>query len=148
MNINFVIATITNHITRTYVTLIVSFFLMNRLCQRWFLRIVQALNASDASSRTITSDRTVYNNSSLSFSFLLVGMISLDRNYWLVINLLFVLSGLYLNILKTEKSIAILGQKILDVRGKRLTTCVGNWLRTVTSDQTVVGFRVMESTRS
>ena len=32
-------------------------------------------------SRTITSDRTVYNNSSLSFSSVLVGTTSLDRNY-------------------------------------------------------------------
>ena len=46
------------------------------------------------------------------------GMISLDRNYQEVINLLFVLpSGLYLSILKTEENIAILGEKILDVRG-------------------------------
>ena len=44
--------------------------------------------------RTITSDRTVHNNSSLSFSFELVDIISLDRNYWEVINLLFVLPGL------------------------------------------------------
>ena len=41
-------------------------------------------------SRTITSDQTVYNNS----SFLFIG-ISLDRNYWEVINLLFVSPGLY-----------------------------------------------------
>ena len=32
-------------------------------------------------SRTITSDRIVYNNSSLSFTFQQVVMISLDRNY-------------------------------------------------------------------
>ena len=38
--------------------------------------------------RTITSDRTVYKRSSLSFSSEFVGMISLDRNYWEVINLL------------------------------------------------------------
>ena len=37
------------------------------------------------------------------FLFELVGTISLDRNYWEVINLLFVLPGLYLNILETEK---------------------------------------------
>ena len=38
------------------------------------------------------------------FLFQLVGMISLNRNYEEVINLLFALSfGLYLNILKTEK---------------------------------------------
>ena len=42
-------------------------------------------------------------SSSLSFSSELVDMISLDRNYCDVINLLFVLPGLYLNILKTEK---------------------------------------------
>ena len=38
---------------------------------------------------------------------------SLDRNYWELINLLFALPGLYLNILETKK---ILQQKILDVR--------------------------------
>ena len=38
--------------------------------------------------RTVTSDRTVYSNS---LSFELVGIISLDRNYREVINLLFVL---------------------------------------------------------
>ena len=46
-------------------------------------------------------------------------MISLDRNYWEVINLLFALSRLYLNILKAEEIVAISEQKILDVR-KRL----------------------------
>ena len=46
-------------------------------------------------------------------------MISLDRNYQGVINLLFVLPRLYLNILKTEK-ILQLGTKNFDVRGKRL----------------------------
>ena len=59
----------------------------------------------------ITSDQTVYNNSSLSFSFELVGMISLDRNYWEVINLLSVLPGLYFNILKTEEILEFLGQE-------------------------------------
>ena len=66
-------------------------------------------------ARTITSDRIVYNNSSLSFPFKLVGMISLGRNYWQVINLLFALPGLYLNILKTEKILQFLGRKILNV---------------------------------
>ena len=46
------------------------------------------------------------------FLFELVGMISLDRYYWEVMNL-FVLPGLYFNILKTER---MLQQKILDVR--------------------------------
>ena len=60
------------------------------------------------------------------FLFELVGVISLDGNYREVINLLFALPGLYLNILKTEENIAILRQKILDARGtsfqrKRLT---------------------------
>ena len=32
-------------------------------------------------ARTITSDRTVYNNSSFSSSFKLVGMTSLNKNY-------------------------------------------------------------------
>ena len=36
-------------------------------------------------ARTITSDRTAYNNSSLSSAFELVGTISLDRNYSQVI---------------------------------------------------------------
>ena len=49
--------------------------------------------------RTVTSDQTVHNNSSLHFSFVLVS-ISLDRNYWLVINLLLVLSVLYLKLKK------------------------------------------------
>ena len=48
------------------------------------------------SSRTITSDRTVYNDSSLS-------SMSLDRNYQEVINLPFVSPGLHSDILKTEK---------------------------------------------
>ena len=77
--------------------------------------------------RTITSDRTVYNNLSLSFSFELVDIISLDRNYWDIINWLFVLPGLYLNIVKTEKILQFW----------RLTTCAGSRLRTITSDQTV-----------
>ena len=69
-------------------------------------------------------------------------LISLDRNYWEVINLLFVLPELYLSILKTEKILQFLGQKILNVRGtsfqhKRLIICVGNWLRTITSDRIV-----------
>ena len=41
-------------------------------------------------------------------------MISLDRSYKkiiIIINLLFVLPGLHLNILKTEGNVAILGQK-------------------------------------
>ena len=59
--------------------------------------------------RTVTSDRTVHNNSSLSFSFELVDIISLDRNYWEVINLLFVLPGL--------ENITILEERVLDVRG-------------------------------
>ena len=46
------------------------------------------------------------------FLFELAGMISLDRNYReVILNLLFVLPRLYLNILKIEKIIAILGQK-------------------------------------
>ena len=45
----------------------------------------------------------VYNNSSLSSSFELVGIISLDGNCQEVINLSFVLPGLHLNILETEK---------------------------------------------
>ena len=52
------------------------------------------------------------------FLFELVGMILLDRNYYYlkVINLLFVLPGLYSNILKTEK--------ILQFWGKKFSTCV------------------------
>ena len=79
--------------------------------------------------RTITSDQTVY-NTIRRFLFELVGMTSLDRNYWEVtINLLFVSSGLCLNIFKTEKILAILGQETLDVRGtsfqrKRLNSVV------------------------
>ena len=41
----------------------------------------------------------------------------LDRNYREVINLLFVLPVLYLDILKTEEILQFLGQKILDMRG-------------------------------
>ena len=48
------------------------------------------------------------------FLFELVGMISSDRNYLEVVNLLFVLPvSFYLNIIKTEEML----QKILDVRG-------------------------------
>ena len=66
--------------------------------------------------------------------------ISLNRNHWEVINLSSALPGLYLSIRKTEKNIAIVGQNARDVRGtsfqrRRLTTCAGNWLRTITSDQ-------------
>ena len=69
--------------------------------------------------RTVTSDRTVYNNLPLFiFSFDVVGMLSPDRNYRLVINLFFVLSGLYLDVLKTEKMLQFY---------KRLTLCAGNW---------------------
>ena len=50
------------------------------------------------------------------FLFDLVGMISLDRNYEEVLNLLFVLPGLYFNILKTEG--------ILQFWDKRFSTCV------------------------
>ena len=66
----------------------------------------------------------MYNNSSM-YLFEFVRMISLDRNYYVIhklriheyinINLLFVLFGLYLNILKTEK-ILHLWRKILDAR--------------------------------
>ena len=45
------------------------------------------------------------------FLFELVGTISLDRNYREVINLLFVLAELYLNILKTEKYYCSFGTK-------------------------------------
>ena len=63
--------------------------------------------------RTITSDQTAYNNSSLSFSFELVGVIRLDRNYWQVISLLFVLPILFdLNILKNCGNITILERKV------------------------------------
>ena len=77
--------------------------------------------------RTITSDRTVHDNSSFSFWTRRCHMISLDGNYWEVINLLFVLPGLYLYTLKTEEILQFW----------RLTTCAGNWLRTITSDRTV-----------
>ena len=49
------------------------------------------------------------------FLFELVGMISLDRNDWEVINLSFVL--FYSNVLKTEKILQFWNKKILDVRG-------------------------------
>ena len=53
--------------------------------------------------RTITSDQTPY-TIIRRFLFELVGVISLDRHYWEVINLLFVLPILfYLSISKTEK---------------------------------------------
>ena len=51
------------------------------------------------------------------FLFELVDTISLDGNYWEVINLLFALPGLYLNILKTEEILQFWDKKILDVRG-------------------------------
>ena len=59
--------------------------------------------------RTITSDRpyTIIRH----FPSELVGMTSLDRNCWKLVNLLFVSPVLYWNTLKTEKSIAILGRK-------------------------------------
>ena len=56
----------------------------------------------------------VYNNSSLSFSLELVGVTSLDRNS----DSSFILPGLRLNTLETEKMLQFLGQKILDVYGK------------------------------
>ena len=61
--------------------------------------------------RTMTSDRTAYNNSSLSTSFELVGVTSLDRNYQEATNLSFVLPVLHLNI----RECCNLGQKVLDV---------------------------------
>ena len=70
--------------------------------------------------RTITSDQTVYNNSSLPFSFKLVGIISLGTNYWEVINSLFVLPGLYLNILETETILQFWDKEELV---KRLISC-------------------------
>ena len=45
----------------------------------------------------------VYNNSSLSFTFELVGTIPLDKNYQEVINSSFALPGFHSGILKTEK---------------------------------------------
>ena len=60
----------------------------------------------------------MYNNLSLSFSFVLVSAISLDRNYREVINLSFVLPGLHLNTLKIEE--------ILQYWDKKLTSCAGN----------------------
>ena len=81
-------------------------------------RIPPLLTCAGNWSRTITSDQTVYNNLSLSFSFELVGTTSLYRNYWEVINLLFALPiSLYLDILKTQKILQFLGQNILDVIG-------------------------------
>ena len=54
-------------------------------------------------------------------------MISLDRNYSGLTNLLFALPGLYLTILKTEKMLQFWGRKILDVRSTSLQRrCVGN----------------------
>ena len=43
--------------------------------------------------------------------------ISLDTNYQKVINLLFVLPGLYFSILKTEKILQFFGANVLDVCG-------------------------------
>ena len=60
------------------------------------------------------SDQTVHNNSSLSFWTRRYDT-SLGRNYWEVINLLFVLPILFY--LSTLKNITILERKILDVRG-------------------------------
>ena len=55
------------------------------------------------------------------FPFQLVGTISLDRNYHYYIysnklTIIYVLSGLYLNALKTEKILQFLGREIPDVR--------------------------------
>ena len=58
----------------------------------------------------------MYNDSSLSSSSGLVGTISLDRNDQEVIGLSFVLPGLHLNTLETEKMLQFGGENILDVR--------------------------------
>ena len=58
----------------------------------------------------------VYNNSSLSFTFELVGTIPLDKNYQEIINLSSVFRRLYLNILKTGE--------ILQFWDKKFSTCV------------------------
>ena len=67
------------------------------------LALMPAPLALVISLRTVTSDQTKY-TIIRRFLFELISVISLDRNYYKeVINLLFVLPGLYLNILKTEK---------------------------------------------
>ena len=72
--------------------------------------------------RTVTSDQTPYTiiRRFLSLSNTSVRYISLDRNYLKVINLLFVLPGLYLKYTQNWENIAILEQKILNMRGKCL----------------------------
>ena len=73
--------------------------------------------------RTITSDRIVHNNIVAFFwnssVYRCIEIISNKFRTDLVVNLLFVSPGLYLNILKlkTEKILHSLGRKILDVRG-------------------------------
>ena len=84
-------------------------------------------NCADNWLRTVTSDRTAYNNSSLPFWTRYHWI----ENYWEAINLLLVSSGLYLNILETEG--------ISQFWDKKFSTCVAryfSWLRTLTSDRT------------
>ena len=74
--------------------------------------------------------RFICNNSSLSFSFELVATISLERNYWEVINLSFVLPGLYLNILKAEEILQFLGTKNSRcLTGLKITNTLGGLVK-------------------
>ena len=73
----------------------------------------------------MTSDQTVYNNSSLSFSFGLVGMTSLDRNYREVINLLFVFCLGYTSIYLTlRKYCNVWVTKYYSARGWNTKNCI------------------------
>ena len=78
------------------------------------------------------------------FLFELVGMISLDRwllrsNNKFVICFAWLIHLIYMH--KTERILQFWEKKkILDVRNKSLTTCAGNWLRTITSGRTVFLF--------
>ena len=74
--------------------------------------------------RTITSDQ-IFIQRLVAFFFELVGMITPDRNYCEVNNKLIIYSArIILEYTWNWQSIAILGQKILDVRGKRLIVTI------------------------
>ena len=70
----------------------------------------------------------IYNSASLSFPFELVGMTSLDRNYWGVINLLFVLSGLHLNISKTEETLQFSDEEFWTYMERHSSARVSQWI--------------------
>ena len=70
-------------------------------------------------------------NSSFSFPFKLVDTISLDRNYVRGNKLIvcFVTFKLHLNMLETEKTVAIWDKNGMSFQSKRLTWITSNWIR-------------------